>query len=188
MKELIEIQSKLKSPKARRSLFGNYMFRSCEDILEAVKPLLSKNGCTITINDAIEAIGERVYVKSTATIRNSSGDTESATAFAREPLVKRGFDETQLTGVATSYARKYALNGLLAIDDSVDADAVQKESDAAEKKSKETLARVRTEIGKAKDLNVLGAIYKEYIGMMDEGDKQAATALLSARRKELQGG
>lgn len=188
MKELIIIQSKLKAPKARRSLFGNYNFRSCEDILEAVKPLLNENGCTITISDSIELVGERYYVKATATLRNSQGETVEASAYARESFSKKGIDESQLTGVSSSYARKYALNGLFAIDDSVDSDSINDETNSAEEKSKVTLARVKAEIKRAKDLNVLGAIYKEYIGMMDEGDKKIATALLTARRKEIAGG
>jgi hypothetical protein len=186
MKELVEIQCKLKAPKSRRSLFGNYMFRSCEDILQAVKPILSKAECTLTISDNVIVVADRVYVEAIATITNSNGETVSSTAYAREPLAKKGFDETQLTGITSSYARKYALNGLLAIDDSVDVDAMQKESEASEEKSKETLARALAEIEKAKDVKVLSAIYKDYIGMMNEQDKQEATKSLTAKRKALE--
>lgn len=124
MKELIYIQSNLKAPKNQWNDFGKYSYRNAENILEAVKPLLSEKGCTLTISDEIVQFGDRVYVKATATIKNSSNETESATAFAREPLSKKGQDESQVTGSASSYARKYALNGLFAIDDNKDADAL----------------------------------------------------------------
>lgn len=124
MKELIYIQSNLKAPKNQWNDFGKYSYRNAENILEAVKPLLSEKGCTLTISDEIVQFGDRVYVKATAQIKNSSGETESATAFAREPLSKKGQDESQVTGSASSYARKYALNGLFAIDDNKDADAL----------------------------------------------------------------
>ncbi len=124
MKELIYIQSNLKAPKNQWNDFGKYSYRNAENILEAVKPLLSEKGCILTISDEIVQFGDRVYVKATATIKNSSGETESASAFAREPLSKKGQDESQVTGSASSYARKYALNGLFAIDDNKDADAL----------------------------------------------------------------
>lgn len=124
MKELIYIQSNLKAPKNQWNDFGKYSYRNAENILEAVKPLLSEKGCTLTISDEIVQFGDRVYVKATATIKNSSNEAESATAFAREPLSKKGQDESQVTGSASSYARKYALNGLFAIDDNKDADAL----------------------------------------------------------------
>ena len=123
MKELQQIQSELKAPKGQYNSFGKYAYRSCEDICEAVKPLLSKHGCTLTISDDIVLIGEFTYVKATATIKNSSGDAESTTAFARHSVDKKGMDDSQLTGATSSYARKYALNGLFCIDDTKDADA-----------------------------------------------------------------
>jgi hypothetical protein len=118
------IQAELKAPKGRTNKFGGYSYRSAEDILEALKPLLSKYDCFLTIDDSIVEVGGRVYVKSTATIEESFGDVVSeASAFAREAEVKKGMDEAQITGSASSYARKYALNGLLCIDDTKDADA-----------------------------------------------------------------
>ena len=118
------IQTELKAPKGRTNKFGGYSYRSAEDILEALKPLLSKYDCFLTIDDSIVEVGGRVYVKSTATIEESFGDVVSeASAFAREAEVKKGMDEAQITGSASSYARKYALNGLLCIDDTKDADA-----------------------------------------------------------------
>lgn len=124
MKELIMIQQGLKAPKGQFNSFGKYKYRSCEDILEAVKPLLSEQACTLVISDDIMMIGDRFYVKATATLTNSEGVTEVATAFAREQDNKSGMDSSQLTGATSSYARKYALNGLFCIDDTKDADTM----------------------------------------------------------------
>lgn len=122
MKELITIQSELKAPKSQFNRFGNYKYRKAEDILEAVKPLLKKECCTLTITDDIIQIGSRIYVKATATLKNSKGDTESTQGWAREEDTKKGMDASQITGASSSYARKYALNGLFAIDDNADSD------------------------------------------------------------------
>lgn len=120
--KLVNIQAELKAPKGQYNSFGGYKYRSCEDILEAVKPLLRTFGLYITISDSIEEVGGKVYVKATATI--SDGDNQiSTTAYAREAETKKGMDDSQVTGTASSYARKYALNGLFAIDDTKDADA-----------------------------------------------------------------
>jgi hypothetical protein len=124
MKELITIQSELKAPKNQRNSFGNYNYRSCEDVLEALKPLLAKHECLLNISDTIEYIGERFYVKATATITNAKGLQMSSTAYAREEETKKGMDGSQLTGSSSSYARKYALNGLFLIDDTKDADTM----------------------------------------------------------------
>lgn len=122
MKELITIQSKLKAPKSQFNRFGNYKYRKAEDILEAVKPLLAEQNCTLVITDDIVLVGNRIYVKATATLKNSKGDTETATGLAREEETKKGMDASQITGASSSYARKYALNGLFAIDDNQDSD------------------------------------------------------------------
>ena len=121
---LVELQSRLKAGKTKFNAFGKYSYRSCEDILEAVKPLLKELGMALTISDDIVEVGGRVYVKATATLSNEEGYVSQATAFAREPEIKKGMDESQITGCASSYARKYALNGLLAIDDTRDADTM----------------------------------------------------------------
>jgi hypothetical protein len=116
---LAEIQKKLKAPKNQHNNFGNYNYRSCEDILEAVKPLL--DDMWLTINDEIVPVGNRYYIKATATLHGT--DTEiSVSAYAREEETKKGMDASQITGSASSYARKYALNGLFLIDDTKDAD------------------------------------------------------------------
>jgi hypothetical protein len=122
MQELIKIQSELKAPKGQFNGFGKYKYRSLEDIMEAVKPLLADNGCYVTVSDDVQVVADRIYVKATATITNAKGVTVSTTAFAREPLDKKGMDASQITGMASSYARKYAMNGLFAIDDTKDAD------------------------------------------------------------------
>lgn len=122
MKELIAIQSELKAPKSQFNKFGGYKYRKAEDILEAVKPLLNKQKCTLTITDDIVMVGNRIYVKSTATIKNEKGEYETTTGWAREEETKKGMDGSQITGASSSYARKYALNGLFAIDDNADSD------------------------------------------------------------------
>lgn len=122
MKELISIQSELKAPKSQFNKFGGYKYRKAEDILEAVKPLLNKQKCTLTITDDIVMVGNRIYVKATATIKNEKGESETTTGWAREEETKKGMDGSQITGASSSYARKYALNGLFAIDDNADSD------------------------------------------------------------------
>ena len=125
MKELKIIQEKLSVPKNQMNDFGKYKYRSCEDILEAVKPLLNETNTTLTISDEIVNIGERYYIKATVSL-NGSGESVSCTAYAREPQTKKGMDEAQITGSTSSYARKYALNGLFCIDDTKDPDATNK--------------------------------------------------------------
>ena len=122
MKELISIQSELKAPKTQVNRFGGYKYRKAEDILEAVKPLLAKQKCTLIITDDVVLIGNRIYVKATATIKNEKGECETTTGWAREEETKKGMDGSQITGASSSYARKYALNGLFAIDDNADSD------------------------------------------------------------------
>ncbi len=123
MKELIAIQSELKAPKGQTNKFGGYNYRSCEDILESVKPLLAKHGAALTLSDEIVQIGNDIFVKATATFYSSAPTPLSVSAFARHPVDKKGMDDSQITGATSSYARKYALNGLFCIDDTKDADA-----------------------------------------------------------------
>ena len=119
---LRKIQSELKAPKGQYNSFGKYAYRSCEDILEAVKPLLEKYESTVYITDDVVSVGDRVYVKATATFVDKEGKQVSVSAFAREPVARKGMDDAQVTGATSSYARKYALNGLFLIDDNKDAD------------------------------------------------------------------
>lgn len=137
MKELIAIQQELKAPKGQYNSFGKYRYRSCEDILEAVKPLLAKHGCMLTLTDEIMECGSRVYVKATATIiKVDDGTCFTTTAYAREEERKAGMDAAQITGSASSYARKYALNGMFCIDDTKDADTDEQHKQAAAAQAK----------------------------------------------------
>lgn len=129
VKELSRIQATINAPKSQFNKFGNYAYRNCEDILQAVKPLL--NGLVLTVWDDISVFNDRVYVKATAEISDGK-DNIRTTAFAREPMNKKGMDESQITGAASSYARKYALNGLLLIDDNKDADSSDKVNEKEE--------------------------------------------------------
>lgn len=118
--KLAAIQTKLHAPKNQKNTFGGYNYRSCEDILEAVKPLL--DGLVLTITDEVTEVGGRIYVKATARLTDGK-DAMTATAFAREAESRKGMDDSQITGSTSSYARKYALNGLFLIDDNKDADS-----------------------------------------------------------------
>ena len=117
-----KIQTELKAPKSQKNAFGKYNYRSCEDILEAVKSHLAQHELILTVQDEIVEIGGRIYVKATTNIRDDYNNNISTVAFAREPENKKGMDESQITGATSSYARKYALNGLFCIDDTKDAD------------------------------------------------------------------
>ena len=136
MKELIVIQSLLHAPKTQYNKFGGYSYRSCEDILNAVKPLLTENGCYITLNDEVVYIGDRYYIRATATIWNSEGQCVSNSAMAREEEPGKGMTAAQNSGATSSYARKYALNGLLAIDDVKDDDATNTHDKKPQPKAK----------------------------------------------------
>lgn len=120
--KLVAIQGELKAPKGQYNSFGKYKYRSCEDILEAVKPLLVKHGLLLTITDDVMMMGDRIYIKATATITDGEHSVSNS-AFAREEETKKGMDGSQVTGASSSYARKYALNGMFCIDDTKDSDA-----------------------------------------------------------------
>lgn len=123
--KLMNIQSNLKSPKSQENTFGHYKYRSCEDILEALKPLLAEVKAILTLTDTIEHIGERFYVKATATfIDIEKGERLEVSALAREDEIQKGMSSSQVTGSVSSYARKYSLNGLFCIDDTKDADTM----------------------------------------------------------------
>ena len=121
--KLSEIQSELKAPKGQYNSFGKYSYRSCEDILEAVKPLTTSRNVILTVSDEVINVGSRFYIKAVARLTDAeSAEIIETSAFAREPDSKKGMDDSQVTGTASSYARKYALNGLFCIDDAKDAD------------------------------------------------------------------
>lgn len=141
---LIEIQQKLSVPKARKNSFGNYKYRSCEDILEAVKPILHEYGYYLILSDEVVEIAGKAYVKATVHLFDSDKITKFiAHGYARESQEKKGMDDSQMTGTASSYARKYALNGMFAIDDTKDADTdeFQKEASEAQKVSPKPKAK-----------------------------------------------
>ncbi|MSA99650.1 recombinase [Finegoldia sp. BIOML-A3] len=122
--KLLNIQTSLKAPKSQKNDFGNYNYRSCEDILEAVKPFLKKEKCVLVINDEVQKIENRYYLKAVVNLIDvENGESITASAFAREEETKKKMDGSQITGASSSYARKYALNGLFAIDDTKDSDA-----------------------------------------------------------------
>ena len=143
---LAKIQRELKAPKGQTNNFGNYKYRSCEDILEALKPHL--NGYTLVITDDISMVGDRFYIKATATISDGK-ESISATGIARESQTKKGMDVSQITGSTSSYARKYALNGLFCIDDNKDADTTNTHQ-KDEKKTQESTQKY-TKTDKPKD-------------------------------------
>lgn len=136
-KKMIEVQQELKAPKNQRNNFGNYNYRSCEDIIEAVKPILADKELLLTISDELVEVGGRNYIKAVVTVSDGD-DSITVTGFAREAPNKKGMDEMQLTGATSSYARKYALNGMFAIDDTKDADtdSFQKRKSKDNNKSK----------------------------------------------------
>ena len=189
--KLMRIQSKLKAPKGQRNSFGNYNYRSCEDILEAVKPLLAEEGCTLTLSDEIELIGDRYYIKATATLKSDKEEIQ-VSAYAREEQAKKGMDSAQVTGATSSYARKYALNGLFCIDDNKDPDTDEytkqkkKAQESAKAEEKITAEMEKNAIELASDREVktfmdmcekLGVDFKQ-IG------KQAGATSLKAMTKE----
>ena len=165
--KLLNIQAELKAPKNQYNSFGKYHYRSCEDILEGLKPLLTKYKATLIVNDEIVQIGDRYYVKATATLIDVEGEGReciSSTAFAREDEKKTGMDLSQLTGSTSSYARKYALNGLFAIDDTKDSDATNKhdtEQISRPKVDKDKQAIVDNSLASDKQLNYIYKLAKQ---------------------------
>lgn len=200
MKELITIQSELKAPKSQFNSFGGYKYRKAEDILEAVKPLLAKEKCTLVLTDEVVCVGNRIYVKSLATLKNNSGETETSVGYAREEEKKKGMDGSQITGASSSYARKYALNGLFAIDDNADSDttntytksetstqqasqsAVQQAASVASKYNPNNLQEAMNYLKMCKTKENLVWVMQTYKPLMSNAQMMQA---LSAKRKEL---
>lgn len=196
-KKLIEVQKELKAPKNQRNSFGNYNYRSCEDILEALKPVLSEHGATVFISDK-PVVKENLYsyIEATATfVDTESGDSVSVTAYAREAETKKGMDVSQITGSASSYARKYALNGLFLIDDTKDADTDEQhlQTTMAKQKafSKDDITALRLDLVKVatatkKDVNDLESWVVQQIGL-DSFDSinQSSFATANALVKQL---
>lgn len=191
MQELLIIQQKLNAPKNLKNSFGGYSYRSCEGILEAVKPLLAETSCTLTINDDIIEVGGRFYVKATAILKNANSESVSAQAFAREEESKKGMDASQITGSTSSYARKYALNGLFAIDDNKDEDSCSIKAStkatriapATSKKNDNKVVEAILKITNATNLDELKDIWANY-KQYDNNQKPIANSI-SKRRGEL---
>lgn len=208
MKELVKIQQELNAPKSRYNSFGKYNYRSCEDILEGLKPLLLKYNCVLLLSDEVKEVGSRytygtqeqegntgktfstsfegtrIYVEATATIINPEGEKISVKAYAREEVAKKGMDGSQITGSASSYARKYALNGLFAIDDTKDADALNTNPEYTQKPQAQTTSKMRTwhdEVREAKTEAELTAICYRYPYLRDnEAFKKEVKARMEA--------
>lgn len=196
-KKLIEVQKELKAPKNQRNSFGNYNYRSCEDILEALKPVLSEHGATVFISDK-PVVKENLwsYIEATATfVDTESGDSVSVTAYAREAEMKKGMDVSQITGSASSYARKYALNGLFLIDDTRDADTDEHHNQTTGGKqkafSKDDVTALRLDLVKVatatkKDVNDLESWVAQQIGLNNfESINQSSFAKANALVKQL---
>ena len=152
--KLAEIQAKVKAPKGQFNSFGKYNYRSAEDILEAVKQVVNPRGYSITISDTIINVGDRYYIKATATLSNGK-ETWSTDGYAREEESKKGMDGSQVTGASSSYARKYALNGLFALDDTKDSDATNTHG----KDEAKSLQMWKQEIDKCKSVEDLNSYY-----------------------------
>lgn len=172
MEILNKIQKELKAPKNQYNAFGKYKYRSCEDILEAVKPLLED--AILTINDEMVVIGERYYIKATATLTEADKSI-SATAYAREPEEKKGMDSAQITGATSSYARKYALNGLFLIDDTKDADTMDNSKTV-------NIEELKAEADKCQTIEDLKKFYAKHKGLGKDFDNHIAR--LSLKLKE----
>lgn len=170
MKELVKIQGTLKANKCLRNDYGKFNYRSAETILQAVKPICQELGCQLILTDDLQMIGDRYYIKATATLTNADGEKESATAFARECPARSGMDEAQITGAASSYARKYALNGLFAIDDTKDPDdpeltkkrLEEEKAKAEQAAATANLDTAKKEVEAAKTVEELNAIFYKY--------------------------
>lgn len=182
IKELSRIQRSLKAPKSQWNGFGKYSYRSCEDILLAAKPLL--NDAVIILSDEIISVADRIYVKATATFK--IGDqTISATGIAREPMIKKGMDESQITGSASSYARKIAIGGLLAIDDNKDADS-NESGDSVNSITDEQITRICELIESTKsDMSLfLKAFSISEIGQLSNANYKVAISKLEKKMRQ----
>lgn len=188
--KLAEVQLKLKAPKGQMNNFGKYKYRSAEDILEALKPLLNGEAI-VTLSDEMVLIGDRYYVKATATFEGD--DVKTVTAFAREEETKKGMDGSQITGASSSYARKYALNGLFLIDDTKDSDFTNthdKDDGKPEtmsyntpKETKKFKKEVLDKIANSESVYDLEAIWNE----MDESDKALYKGKVKDKKAQLNG-
>lgn len=193
MKELFEIQSKIKVAKDLRNDFGKFNYRSTETILAVLKPILAEVNCTLNMSEDIVLIGDRYYIKSTVTLINEAGEAATSISFAREEENKKGMDASQVTGAATSYARKYALGGLLAIDDGKDADSLNTSAAYTERPKKKAVVDdsdrdilqfyASPAIEQAETINELMRVYNDYKTLQSNSDFLNA---LGKRRQEIE--
>ena len=187
--KLLAIQTELKAPKAQFNNFGKYKYRNCEDILESLKPILAKNKSTITISDDVVSVGNRIYIRATAKIVDTeTGESVETTAYAREEESKKGMDGSQLTGSSSSYARKYSLNGLFAIDDTKDSDYCSPElNKPLKQKTKNELNQLIAEYAEKTDravgeiVNEVKSVVKKELNLVSENE--AADILLYLKKK-----
>ena len=190
---LQQIQQKLKAPKNQRNSFGGYNYRSCEDILEALKPVLAEFNAAVLLSDEIVQMGTRWYVKATATLKTEN-ETISVTAYAREEETHKGMAESQITGSASSYARKYALNGLFGIDDTKDADTMDNRQTFSQPKKDDPFSVLDKKHAKAMQaaqtpdelIDVMAGI-KESMGDAFDEVRTLYTSAYKARLAKLQG-
>lgn len=201
--KLMTVQWKLKAPKGQRNNFGNYNYRSCEDILEAVKPILSEVRAVVVISDNVIEVGDRIYIQAIASfIDTEDGGKISTSAYAREALSKKKMDESQLTGATSSYARKYALNGLFAIDDSKDMDYLNKGDKGSNTSQKRPSKKLSVDelYKKAGEIRVQGGQYEsltlleveedspdtitEWFRISDKGERKDILKAIIDKRKQ----
>lgn len=178
---LNHIQTNLNAPKNLFNKFGNYRYRSAESILEAVKPLLKETGCFLLINDSIEQVGERIYVKASATLQFENNSI-TATAYARESEEKKGMDASQVTGATSSYARKYALNGLFAIDDAKETDTEEYQSAGGQTNSHELETAINA-AKNAKTKEALGNVWRNFANLQNNAEFKALVVELGKQLK-----
>lgn len=182
--KLLNVQRDLKAPKGQYNSFGKYKYRSAEDILEAVKPLLVREGLTMTLTDDVQAFGDRLFLKATATIRDEEGQT-SVSALAEIAVEKKGMDVSQITGTASSYARKYALNGLFLIDDTKDADTDQYQ--AATERISQTKAKALQAMLNEANVNTAQLLKQYGVGdlasLTEEQHREIVTAVNKVLKK-----
>lgn len=180
--KLTEVQNELKAPKSKYNSFGKYNYRSCEDILEAVKPILKAKRLAMTVKDDVFNIGDRFYIMATVTVYDCESDEKvTTTAYAREDADKKGMDGSQITGSSSSYARKYALNGMFAIDDTKDADSWNTHDKDRTVEKKEAERATEEQVAK------LRALYKgKEDKLMELLDKYDITSPVQFKRMEIQ--
>ena len=191
--KLADVQATLKAPKNQRNTFGGYNYRSCEDILEAVKPILNKVGLSLILTDEVVEVGGRIYVKATAKLYDTEAiaDPIVVTAFAREEESKKGMDGSQITGASSSYARKYALNGLFNIDDTKDSDATNTHgkdvSDKIEANPQLSGTITKEQIATIKELGCnIENVCKNYkVQSIEQLSKAEAEIVINIKRKSL---